>query len=175
MAVRSALAPEALSKEVREAVWRVDPEIPVADVRPMPSLVSDSARQRRLQAILLAGFASIAVLLAAVGIYGVVAYSVARRHKEFGLRMALGADTADIRRVVFRHAMAPIVTGLGLGIVAGIGIAKGMSALLFHVSTLNPIAYLAALLVVGIAGALPCWMTAARAAGTDPMIALRYE
>src|SRR5262245_7000054 len=96
-----------------------------------------------------------------------VAYSVARRIKEFGLRMALGADTADIRRVVFQHAMAPILTGLGLGIVAGIGVAKGMSALLFHVSTLNPLAYLAAFLVLGIAGALPCWMTAGRAARTD--------
>ena len=175
MAVRSALTPEALAKEVRAAVWRVDPEVPVADVRPMPTLVSQSAQQRRLQAILLAGFASIAVLLAAVGIYGVVAYSVARRHKEFGLRMALGADTADIRRVVFRHAMAPILTGLGLGIVAGIGVAKGMSALLFHVSTLNPFAYLAAFVVLGIAGALPCWMTAARAARTDPVVALRTE
>ena len=160
---------------MRGAVWRVDPEIPVADVRPMPMLVSQSAQQRRLQATLLAGFAWIAVLLAAVGIYGVVAYSVARRHKEFGLRMALGADTADIRRVVFRHAMAPILTGLAVGIVAGIGVAKGMSALLFHVSTLNPLAYLAAFLVLGIAGAAPCWMTAARAARTDPMVALRTE
>ena len=134
IAARSALTPEALAKEVGAAVWRVDPEIPVAEVRPMPTLVSQSAQQRRLQATLLAGFAWIAVLLAAVGIYGVVAYSVARRHKEFGLRMELGADTADIRRVVFQHAMAPILTGLGLGIVAGIGAAKGMSALLFHIS-----------------------------------------
>jgi putative ABC transport system permease protein len=175
MAVRSALRPEALSKEVREAVWRVDPEIPMADVRPLPTLVSQSAQQRRLQAILLAGFASIAVLLAAVGIYGVVAYSVARRNKELGLRMALGADTADIRRVVFRQAMAPILTGLAMGIVAGVGVAKGMSALLFHVSTLNPFAYLAAFLVLGLAGVLPCWMTAARASRTDPMAALRTE
>lgn len=70
-----------------------------------------------------------------------MAYSVARRHREFGLRMALGADSADIRRVVFRHAMAPILAGLGTGIIAGGGFAKGMSALLFHVSTLNPLAY----------------------------------
>jgi len=175
IAVRSALTPEALAKEVRAAVWRVDPEIPVADVRPMPTLVSQSAQQRRLQAILLAGFASIAVLLAAVGIYGVVAYSVARRHKEFGLRMALGADTADIRRVVFWQAMAPILTGLVVGIIAGGGFAKAMSALLFHVSTLNPFPYVAAFIVLGIAGALPCRMTAARASRTDPVVALRTE
>lgn len=175
IAVRSALTPEALSKQVREAVWRVDPEIPVPEVRTMASLISQSAQQRRLQAILLAGLASIAVLLAAVGIYGVVAYSVARRRKEIGLRMALGADSADIRQVVFRHGMAPVLTGLVAGVVAGGGLAKGMSALLFHVSTLNPLAYVAAFLVLGIAGALPCWMTAARAARTDPVVALRTE
>jgi predicted permease len=173
--VRTALAPDALAKSVREAVSRVDPEIPVPEMRSMPGLIAKSVQPRRFQAVLVSGFALVAVLLAAIGIYGVVAYSVAQRRKEIGVRIALGAKQLDVRNLVFRNGMAPVLIGLCAGLLAAAFLARLIASLLFQVSTLDAVTFISAPLILVLAGALPCWLTARQAAHIDPVVALRLE
>ena len=173
--VRTALAPEAVAKSVRDAVSRIDSEIPVPEMRTMPGIIAKSVQPRRFQAALLSGFAAVAVLLAAIGIYGVVAYSVAQRRKDIGVRIALGAKQRDVGNLVFRNGMAPVFLGLGIGMFAAAVLARFIASLLFEVSTLDPTTFIGAPVVLVIAAALPCWLTARQAARIDPVVALRLE
>jgi len=118
LVVRTVIAPEALSQAVRESVARVDAGIPAPEIRTMPHIIARSLQQRQFQASVLAAFALVAVLLAAIGIYGVVAYSVFQRRKEIGVRIALGAESWDIRRIVLKDGMTPVLCGLIVGLMA---------------------------------------------------------
>ena len=173
--LRSALPPDALAKPVRDAIWRVDPDTPVPEIRSMPSIIVKSVHPRRFQVALLSAFGSVAVLLAVIGIYGVVAYSVAQRRKEIGLRIALGAKQVDIGTLVFRNGMAPVFIGLGTGLLAATFFTRLLASLLFEVSTLDPLTFVATPLVLVLAAAVPCWLTARHAAQIDPVVALRLE
>ena len=167
--------PAAFDKTLHDAVNRVDPDIPVPEVRTMSALVGQSAQQRRFQAIVLTVFALAAVLLAAIGIYGVVANGIQQRRKEIGLRMALGADSRDVTQLVFRNGMAPVLVGLSAGIVMSMLLVRLIASLLFQVGTVDLITFLSASLVLGSAGAMPCWLTARHARRIDPAVCLRID
>ena len=152
-----------------------NPDIPVPEIRAMPAMIAKSLQQRRFQASLLGAFALVAVLLAAMGIYGVVAYSIMQRRMEIGVRIALGAKQRDIGNLVFRSGMAPVFIGLATGLVAAVFLARVIASLLFQMSALNPITFILAPLILLLCGALPCWLTVRQAARIDPVVALRLE
>jgi ABC-type antimicrobial peptide transport system permease subunit len=175
MLVQTAMPPQALIAPMRDVVRRADPNIPLPEIRPMTALVAQSVQPRVFQAALLSAFALVAVLLAGVGIYGVVAYSVLQRRKEIGVRMALGADQQDISHLVFRNGMTPVWAGLAAGLLAAALFSKVMASLLFQVRALDPAIFIAAPLVLIVAAALPCWLTARQAGRVDPVDVLRLE
>jgi putative ABC transport system permease protein len=173
--MQTRLAPKFLSHAVREAVRSVDSGIPVSGIHALSMNIEKSVEQRRFQALLLSLFAGIAVLLAALGIYGVVAYSVLQRRLEFGVRIVLGADHSEIRRLVFLHGMAPVLIGLGIGVLIAMSLARLINSLLFEVNALDPGSFLAASLFLALTAALPCWFSARQAGYTDPVVALRLD
>jgi len=174
LVIRTAVS-DRFQVSLRRAVAKVDAEIPVPEVRPISELIGKSTGQRRFHTALFTVFALTAVLLAAIGVYGVVAYSIVQRIREIGLRVALGADARDVMQLVFRHGMAPVAVGL----VAGVGMAtllsKVMASLLFKVSAFDPMIFIGAALVSASAGAVPCWLMSRRALRIDPAVCLRVE
>jgi ABC-type antimicrobial peptide transport system permease subunit len=123
---------------LREHVWNVDSEVPVPAIRNVAEMVWQSVAARRMQAVLTAGFAAVAMMLAVIGVYGVVAYSVVKRRREIAVRMALGADRSHIRSLIFRHGMAPVLVGIGSGVVAAALATPLVRTLLFDVGLWNP-------------------------------------
>jgi len=175
LVAQTAVIPSALHKTLLDAVNAVDAEIPVAEFRTMSELIGKSARQRQFQAGLLTVFASLAVLLAAIGIYGVVANGMQQRRKEIGVRIALGANRGDVTRLILRNGMAPVLFGLSAGVVLSMLLARLIASLLFQVGTLDLITYCGAPLVLASAGALPCWLVARQSRRIDPAACLRID
>ena len=175
LAVRTRADPARLAAVVKSEIWRLDKDQPVTHVAVMRQLVADSLAPRRFQAVLMGAFAAFALLLATVGIYGVVSYSVAQRTHEIGIRMALGASRADILRAVLLRAGAMALAGAAAGLAAAFAIIPLLRSLLYGVEALEPsvLASSAALLVA--VGALAGFLPAVRAARVDPMVCLRYE
>jgi ABC-type antimicrobial peptide transport system permease subunit len=141
----------------------------------MREIVSATVAPRRFQMMLTSMFAGVALLLGAVGLYGVVNYSVARRTREVGLRMALGAMRTDVMRWVFWTGMKPVAIGLLAGLGGAVAIARAARSLLFGITPADPVTLGAVVLVLSLTSALACYLPARRAAATDPMIALRHE
>jgi putative ABC transport system permease protein len=165
----------ALAASVRQAVKAVDPEVPVYAVRTLAEIVSDRTAQRRLAVMLITVFAAVALLLAAVGIYGVMSYAVAQRTQEIGIRMALGAERRDILRMVLRHGSLMAVTGIGLGLTVALGLARLITSLLFQVSATDPPTFSVVPVVLIAVALLACYIPARRATRVDPLVALRYQ
>jgi putative ABC transport system permease protein len=167
--------PTALAAAAQNEVRALDPEQPVAEIRTMEDVLSESISRQRFNMLLLAIFASVALILAVVGIYGVIAYSVTQRTHEIGIRMALGAQAFDIMKMVVGQGM--LLTGIGL--VAGIGAAVGltwvMSSLLFDVGATDVTTFVLVSLVLAAAAMVATVLPARRATRVDPMVALRYE
>jgi putative ABC transport system permease protein len=173
--VRTALPPSALIPAIREQVKALDPDVPIYGIKSMDDYVSESVALPRLDSTLLGIFAALALSLALVGIYGVISYGVAQRTNEIGIRMALGAQSADVLRLILGHGLGIALAGVALGTVGGLGTARLLSKLLFGVSSADPLTF-ATVAVALIACALAaCYIPARRAAKVDPMIALRYE
>jgi ABC-type antimicrobial peptide transport system permease subunit len=175
LVIRAAASPRELTKTVRERIGRVDPDVPLPEIRTMPEIIENSVRPRRFQASLLSAFAMLAVVLAAIGIYGVVAHTVTQRRKEIGVRLALGAGQREIRNLILKNGMAPVFAGLAAGLLLAAILTRVIASLLFEVRPLDPLAFLSASLILAIAAALPCWLNARDAARIDPMVALRFE
>ncbi len=175
LAVLTSGNPMSLVPTIQREVSAIDPDLPVYKVSSMTEVMGDSLQRRRLALILLAGFAGLALLLAAVGIYGVTSYGVAQRHKEIGLRMALGADRGDVLGMLIRSGMATIVLGLGLGLVMALSLTRLMSGLLFSVRPWDPVALSGAAALLMLAALLAIFLPARRATKVNPMVALRYE
>jgi putative ABC transport system permease protein len=164
-----------VSSAAREVIRALDGEQPVSDLRTMASLLAKSVSRARFNALLLTVFALVALLLAAIGIYGVMAYAVAQRTPELGLRMALGARSSDVLRLVLQQGMKLALLGVALGLGTAFGLTRLLTTLLFGVKANDPLTYAAiALSLTGIA-LLACWIPARRATKVDPMIAIRCE
>jgi putative ABC transport system permease protein len=173
--VRTDGNPAALATAVRAAVRSVDPDLPVYSVRTLEEILAERTSQRRLAVLLLTVFASVALALAAVGIYGVMSYSVSQRTQEIGVRMALGAERAHILGMVFRHGTGIALIGVGLGLVAAFGLARLISSLLFETSAADPPTFSVVPLLLIAVAVLAAYLPARRATRVDPMTALRYE
>lgn len=173
--VRASVVPEALTEGIRSAVLSVDSDLPIADVMTLETVVSNSMVQQRFALFVLAAFAGLAMLLAAVGMYGVISYSVAQRTNEIGVRMALGAQRKNVLAMVFSEAMRLLAIGIIAGLVAAIAVARLISGFLYGIRPVDPLTYLAVTSLLGGVVLLACYIPARRATKVDPMIALRYE
>jgi predicted lysophospholipase L1 biosynthesis ABC-type transport system permease subunit len=175
LVVRTRQDPGTMADAIRKTIWSVDRGVPVPTVRALGGLVADSVANRRFEMDLLLLFAASALLLAGLGVYGVVTCSVVQRQREIGLRLALGAQKANIYSLVLQDGLMPVP----LGVVAGVGIAFGcariVKSLLFEVSPYNPAMVSAAVCVLVAVGTAACLLPARRAAAVDPMQALRAE
>ena len=151
------------------------PNLPVTKVMTMEEVMAQSVWQPRLYAILFGVFAAVALLLACVGIYGVTSYSVAQRTHEIGIRMALGATTVDVLKLVIGQGIKLALLGVAIGLGAAFGLTRLMSSLLFGVNATDPLTFAVLALLLTSVATLACWLPARRATKVDPMIALRYE
>jgi putative ABC transport system permease protein len=167
--------PAQLTSALRGAVQQVDPDQPVFDIQTMKQVLAESVARQRFNMLLLGLFAGIALLLAAVGIFGVMNYSVSQRTHEIGIRMALGAQTRDILKMVVGQGMILTFIGVVLGLVAAYFLTRVMSGLLYGVSTTDPLTFAGVSGLLVAAALLACYIPARRATKVDPMIALRYE
>ncbi|MCI0347948.1 MAG: ABC transporter permease [Acidobacteriales bacterium] len=175
LAVRTTGNPALMLNAVRDAIRSVDPDQAVFEVATMEGLLAESIAKRRFVMLLLAVFAALALALAAIGIYGVMAYTVAQRTQEIGIRMALGAQTRDVLRLVVGQGMRLALFGVGIGLIAAIGLTRLMTTLLFGVSATDLLTFALIAAVLMFVALLACWVPARRAAKVDPMIALRCE
>ena len=173
--VETAGDPASLTPGVREAVKSLDPELPIFAVRTLNEVVASQMAPRRLAVALISVFSAVALLLAAIGIYGVMSYAVALRTQEIGIRMALGAQREDISQMVLRFGTRLSLAGVTLGLIAAFGLARAMAGLLFQTSTADPPTFsIVPLLLLGVA-LLACYVPARRATRVDPLVALRTE
>ena len=175
LAVRTKGDPQALTSPVRGAIFSIDKNQPAYDIKTMDDVFSASVANTRLVVLLFGVFSMFALLLASIGIYGVIAYSVAQRTHEIGIRLALGAQTGDVRRMIVTQGMILALIGAGLGLAGAFAITRVMRGLLFGVSPTDPLIYIGVSLLLTIVALLACYIPARRATKVDPMIALRYE
>jgi putative ABC transport system permease protein len=173
--LRATVEPMGLAAAARAAVLAIDPEQPVSEMKTGEALVSDSVAQPRLAMLLLGVFAAVALLLAAVGTYGVIAYSVSQRTHEFGVRMALGAGRREVLGLVVRQGLLLASLGVGLGLAAAAGATRLLSGLLYGVSPTDPVTYASVAALLTAVSLVACLVPARRATRVDPVIALRYE
>jgi putative ABC transport system permease protein len=173
--IRATNDPLALAAAVRKEIWSVDPDQPLFKVIGLEQLAAESVTIRRVSIILLGVFAALALLIAAVGIYGVMSYTVMQRTGEIGIRMALGAKQSDVVRMVVGQGSLLAFTGVGFGLIAAFLVARLISSLLYGVSAADPLTFVTAPLISVAAALLACYLPARRAARVDPMVALRNE
>ena len=175
LVIRSSGDPAALTSAVRQEVWAVDNDQPLSEIATMEQLFSKAVAPQRFNMLLIGLFAALALALATIGIYGVIAYSVTQRAQEMGVRLALGASSSDILRLIVGQAVRTSLLGVGLGIIAALALTRVMTSLLFEVSATDPLVFagLSALLIV--VTLVASYIPARRATKVDPLVALRYE
>lgn len=175
LVVRSSINPESLAGEIRREVAKLDPELPLADVKTIQQAMDRSLVTTRLTNSLLVGFAATALLLALTGIYGVMSLNVANRRSEFGIRLALGAQTSNVLKLILGQGLKLAIVGVALGLLAAIAFTRLLQGLLFGISASDPLTFgVIAVLLVGVA-LLACWLPARRATKVDPLEALKSE
>ncbi len=175
LVVRTAGEPAALASTVKNAVWSFDRNLAISEVLTMDDVVAVANAQPRFEMTLLAAFAGVALLLAAVGIYGVMSYSVARRTHEIGIRISLGASRTDVLRMVIRQAMILALTGSAVGIIGALLLSRLMTSFLYGVRPTDPVTFSGVAIMLAIVALAASYIPARRAMRVDPMIALRYE
>lgn len=172
---RTTLPPATLAKAVQEALWRIDADLPISNIAPMDEVVGNTVTQPKLYLTLFGLFAAIALFLAGIGLYGLIAYSVAQRTREFGIRSALGANAADITRLVLRESTHLVVLGLALGLLGAFATARLLQQMLFQTSAYDSLSFISVPLILAAVALTACLIPARRAARVDPAIALRAE
>jgi putative ABC transport system permease protein len=173
--IRTAGDPMAVAGAVRAALQSLDPSLPVSPPRTLDAVVGASLTQRRFNMTLLIVFATIALILAIAGIYGTVAYSVAQRTQEIGIRVALGATSREILGLVLFGSLKPVIAGLGIGVIAALGLTRLLSGLVYGVSTTDPLTFVSLPLLLGVVAFLAGFFPALRASRIDPLEALRVD
>jgi predicted permease len=173
--VRSPLPPETIARSVKTALRSIDPSLALVWPQPYSEIMAEALGQAKLVMVLLGVFASVALLLATVGVYGAVAYTVEQRTSEIGVRMALGAQTKDVLRLVVGQGMTPVIFGLVVGIGAALGLGRLVAAQLYQTSPYNPVLLTTTVAVLGVAALLACLFPARRASQLNPVEALRVE
>lgn len=173
--LRTSVDPLSLGAAVRKVVWEIDKDQPVSDIRSMDEIVSQALARQRFSTMLLGSFATLALVLAAVGIYGVMSYSVAQRTREIGIRMALGAQRSDVLKMTVTQGLRLVGIGVAIGLAAALVLTRVMASLLFGVSATDPTTFITiSLILMGVA-LLASYIPALRATRIDPMVALRYQ
>src|SRR5262249_22965077 len=175
MVIRTSKSAATMAPGSREVISRLDPDQPIADIQTMDSLVGKSVARSRFSMIMLGVFAGLAMLLAAIGIYGVMAYAVAQRTQEIGVRMALGAQKKDVLVLVVRRGMALAMSGVGIGLAGSYILTRVMKSLLYEVSATDTVTFVATSILLVVVAWLACYVPGVRATRVDPMSALRYE
>jgi putative ABC transport system permease protein len=175
MVVRAGSDPASLISAARREIWAVDKDLPLANISTLEQLLAKTTAQRRFNLLLLGLFAALALALAAVGIYGVMAYTVMQRRHEIGIRMALGAEARDVRKLIVRQGMNLVFIGVGIGLGAAFALTRLMTSLLFEVSATDPLTFTSVAVLLTLVALLACFLPARRATKVDPVIALRYE
>jgi putative ABC transport system permease protein len=167
--------PASLAPAVRRAIREIDPDQPISDVRTMHQVMAEWVGRDRFNTLLLAVFAGLATLLAAVGIFGVMSYSVTLRTREIGLRMALGAQPGEVLKVILKQGLVLTAIGIVLGVAGALALTRLMSGLLFEVGSTDPATFAAIVLLFAFVALIACYLPARRATRVNPLIALRYD
>jgi putative ABC transport system permease protein len=173
--IRTGLDPEVLAPAIRKSVIATDPGVPVSDVRSMTQVLNDSISTDRFRTHLLATFALLALALAAIGVYGVISYGVAQRSREIGIRLALGAPRAEIVRLVVGEGMLTVAVGIGLGVLAAMGLSRFLASLLYAVRPGDPSTFIAITTLLAAVALAACILPARRAMRLDPILTLKAE
>ncbi len=175
LTIRTSVEPMSLADAVRTAIHAVDPNQPVTNIRTMEEVLGEESAQSRVAMILMSTFAALALLLAAIGLYGVLSYFVTQHTSEIGLRMALGAQAGDVLRLVLRQGLTLVFSGVALGLFGAFALTRLMKSLVFGVATADPLTFALVPLVFCAVALVACWVSARRATKVDPMVALRSE
>ena len=175
LVIRTVGDPLSLVAAIRQAVWAVDRDQPISNIRTMEEILAGEVSQRRLGMSLLAAFAALALLLAALGIYGVLSYAVTQRTPEIGVRLALGAQPRDVLRMVVSDGLRLVLLGLGIGLTASFALTRVMANLLFGVRANDPLTFVTVSLLLILVSLIACYLPARRAMKVDPLVALRHE
>jgi ABC-type antimicrobial peptide transport system permease subunit len=173
--VRTSLTPEQLLRTIPAVMKRIDPNLPLENLKTLPQQVKDNTFLDRMISLLSVAFASVATLLAAIGLYGVLAYTVAQRTREIGVRMALGADGRKVRGMVMRQMAVMTVVGGTIGVAAALGLGKAAGSLLYDLPWYDPVVVVASVVVLAGVARAAGFVPALRASKVDPIRALRYE
>ena len=173
--LRTTLAPASLANDVKAAVWAVDKDQPIYNLKTMDEIIAETKSTPRLTLVLLSLFSGLALLLAAVGLYGVMSYLVAQRTHEIGIRLALGAQAGDVLKLIVGQGMALALLGVSLGLGAALALTRLMARLLYGVSATDPLTFAVVALLLSLIALLACYLPARRATRIDPLVALRNE
>jgi putative ABC transport system permease protein len=173
--LRSQSDPMSLAAAARQEITKLDPNLPIYDIKPFDEYISDSVAQPRFNSALLGAFAGVALLLTAIGLYGVMAYSVTQRTQEIGIRMALGARPSDALRLIIGQGMTLVFIGVALGLGGAFAATRLIRGLLFDIGPTDPLTFASVAALITLIALLACYIPARRATKVAPMIALRCE
>jgi putative ABC transport system permease protein len=173
--VRTALVPTSLTKAIQGALWRIDPDTPLSDIAAMDTVISQSVARPRVYLVVFGAFAAITLVLASIGLYALIAYGVAQRTREFGVRTALGACPSDLLKMVLREGVALVGLGLGLGVLGAFAAARILQGMIFETSVHDPLVFGIISFLLGIVAIIAAYVPARRAAKADPLVALKCE